>query len=72
LPPLPHVAVLPWRYDVEMGTIKGNNRISRTIDILYSRFYAKHRFRPKGIISSYSYKIHKKLMIPFRRYRSFQ
>jgi len=32
------VGVLPWRYDVEMGTVKGNNRISRTIVILYSRF----------------------------------
>jgi len=29
------VAVLSWRYDVEMGTVKGNNRISRTIVIQY-------------------------------------
>jgi len=32
-------AVLSWRYDVEMGTVKGNNKISCTIVILYSRFY---------------------------------
>jgi len=65
------VAVLPWRYDVDMGTVKGNNRISRTIVILYSRFYLKYRFRPKGIISFYSYKIDKKLMMPFGRNLSF-